>query len=752
MKLSFFRKNNMPEAETLAETNTENTEATVATKLEKRAARKAKRQARKEAKAKKTLPPKVQKVIDFMNKFSLLFHALLSLVVIFAIEWISHRSFASACTFVSAHFLAYLYNAFIIFASLCIVYLFRRRTFFRVIITCFWVLLGIINGCILSNRVSPFGYTDMKCISDLLSMSDTNYFTAAQATMVVVGLCILLALLVLLFIFGPKYKGKINYIVVPISLLAVFFIAIPITTSAAQSTNVVASYYANLAEGYEDYGFVYSFATSVLDRGMDKPSNYSEEAVDEIESQVSELTEETSYVTGDVQPNIICVLLESFCDPDEINFLEVEGDPIPTFHYLEENFTTGYLTVPVVGAGTCNTEMEVLTGMSMQYFGTGELPYKTILKKTDCESSASDLTPLGYTTHVVHNNGANFYSRKNAFAMFGFDTFTSKEMMDITEWTPLGSWAKDDILVDETVKAMDTTEGADYTYIITVSSHGDYPDYEVLDEVNFPISGVEDEGEAYQWTYYVNQLNAVDTFMAELIEEMSNRDEPTIIVFFGDHLPTMGLEDEDMVSGDIYKTKYVTWNNFGLEKEDKDLYSYQLMASVFDSIGIHEGTIFQYHQTMMDTQDDEDGSYLLGLEMLQYDILYGERYVYDGEDAYPATDIEMGVEDVVITAVENNTEDGKVYIYGENFTNWSRVYVNGEKVSCKYVDGNTLTIKKDSVSEGDTIVVQQMGSSNTVLRASNEVIYEAPTESEASEMEENVNTTETETEDLYIIE
>ena len=54
----------------------------------------------------------------------------------------------------------------------------------------------------------------------------------------------------------------------------------------------------------------------------------------------------------------------------------------------------------------------------MQYFGTGEYPYKTTLKEIDsCESIASDLGSLGYGTHVVHNNGGNFYSRANAFSV-----------------------------------------------------------------------------------------------------------------------------------------------------------------------------------------------------------------------------------------------------------------------------------------------------------------------------------------------
>ena len=60
--------------------------------------------------------------------------------------------------------------------------------------------------------------------------------------------------------------------------------------------------------------------------------------------------------------------------------------------------------------------------------------------------------------------------------MMGFDTFTSKELMNITEYTPLGSWPTDDILVDETIKSMDATpDQQDLVYAITVQGHGDYP-------------------------------------------------------------------------------------------------------------------------------------------------------------------------------------------------------------------------------------------------------------------------------------
>lgn len=683
--------------------------------------------------------------IAFLNKYSLLFHALISCGIVFVVELLSRRDFLSACSFVGSHTAAFLFNAFIVFVSLSLVYLFRRRAFFRIFISGFWIILGIINGCILSNRVTPFGFTDLKCINDLFAMNNTNYFTAEEATIVVIGLGAFFLFCAVLFIKGPRYQGKIHKIVVLASIVSVMFIGLPVTTSAAQNANVVASYFSNIAQGYENYGFIYGFSSSVVDRGMRKPDDYTEKHVAEITDKVESSKQETTVTKKDA-PNIICVLLESFCDPDEIKFLHYNDDPIPTFHELEKNYTTGYLTVPVVGAGTANSEFEVLTGMSMQYFGTGEYPYKTILKKTDCESTAADLASIGYGTHAVHNNGGNFYSRVNAFSMMGFDTFTSKELMNIQTYTPNGSWATDDVLVDETIKTLDSTpDQPDFTYTITVGTHGDYPKEQVIENPKYIANGSFDQETKNQWTYYINQLNEVDTFMSDLIKKVNERDEDTVIVFFGDHLPTMGLQDSDMRSGDIYKTKYVTWNNMGLEKKDADLYAYQLMANITNSVGIHEGTILNYHQTQMNSADYQDG-----LENLQYDILYGDRYCYNGKDKYPATDIVMGIDPVTVDNATNSIGNSEVIIRGTHFTKWSKVFVNETKVNTIFSGPECLIINKDDISDGDTIQVCQMGSNNTVFRESNTFVYsdpdvistQDPTESTEADTTADTQTTE----------
>lgn len=684
---------------------------------------------------------KWEKVIAFMNRFSILFHALLSCFLVFIIEVISRRSLSSAITFIGGHTLAYLYNSLIIFVSLSLVYFFRRRALARVIIGGLWLFLGIINGCILAQRVTPFGYTDLKMVTDLLTMQNTNYFTAGQVLLAVIGVLAFIGFCVWLWAKGPKFQGKTNKLLTFV-FVASCFIWVPITTEAAQNQDIIASYFANIAQGYENYGFVYGFSSSVVDRGMSKPEDYSKETIENIEASVQ--TEPTSVSQEDM-PNVVVVLLESFIDPSEVNFLECSEDPIPNFHNLESNYSSGYMTVPVVGAGTANTEFEVLTGMSLQYFGTGEYPYKTILKQTDCESIASDLSKLGYGTHVVHNNGGNFYSRANAFSMMGFDTFTSKELMNITEYTPLGSWPTDDILIDETIKAMDATpDQQDLVYTITVQGHGDYPTEKVIENPEITVSGAEDEATNNQWEYYINEIHEVDKFIGNLTQALAERDEDTILVLWGDHLPTLGLSEEDMATGDIFKTKYVTWNNFGMAKEDADLTSYQLLAHLTGQLGIHEGTIFRFHQSQSASE-----TYLRDLENLQYDLLYGNRYAYHGEEPYPASDLVMGIDEVTIKRTWMST-DGKLMVYGEHFTPWSKVFINGDKVSTTYVSGNYLKINADKLEEGDILVVNQMGSSNTIFRSSNEYTYLPAVTSFTDDAQQLPNETNIENQDEVI--
>ncbi len=682
-------------------------------------------------------PEQKEKLTAFLNRYSLIFHYLLACGVCFFIEMISRHSFSSAFMFMFDRSLVFLYNSLIVFTSLHLVYFFRRRALMRTLISVVWLFLGTINGCILAKRVTPFTYTDLKLINDLFTMQ-SNYFSNGEALAVILLVSTVILGIVLLWKYGPKYQGKQNRFA-STAAIGLFAFFIPMVTQAAVSNNILADYFENIAQGYQDYGFVYSFSASVVDQGMPAPRDYTQENVEEVLSTINTEASDTNEL-----PNVICVLLESFIDPKEISFLNFSENPIPNFDNLYQNYSSGHLTVPVVGAGTANTEFEILTGMGMKYFGLGEYPYKTILKSTSCESIASDLGNLGYGSHVVHNNGGNFYSRRNAFTQMGFDSFISKEMMNIQEYTPLGTWPTDDILIGEVEKALDSTPQQDFVYTITVQGHGAYPTEKVIENPEITVTGAETEAKNNEWEYYVNQIHEVDKFIANLTDMLSKRQEKTVVVFFGDHLPTMGLTDEDMKSGSVFNTKYVTWNNFGMEKVSQDLTSYQLLAAITDQANIHEGTMFSLHQNS-NYQITEEFS--KDMELLQYDILCGKRYTYQGEDLYPASQLQMGVQDITAERLEEQ-EDG-LHIYGTNFTPWSKVFINDAKISTSFVSDTELIVSMGNFKEGaNSLVVNQMGSSDTIFRSSNVLSYfktstesEDGTEEQAPPVEDTIENT-----------
>ena len=645
-----------------------------------------------------------------MNRFSLLLHAIWAILINFIIEALSRHSLIEAWDYMTESPLVFSYNAFMIFVTFTVVYLVRRRVFARIIISVVWLFLGVCNGIMLLKRVTPFNAQDLKTFKEGLSLF-TNYFSPFELIMIAVGVSALLVWGVAMWRRGGQYEGKMHRLLALAGVI-VSFGAYSLVTDLAVENRVVSTYFGNIAFAYEDYGLPYCFAASLFNTGISQPNDYNEDTIQRI-SNNGELTESTADT--DVMPNVLFVQLESFFDTSEYEALQTSMDPLPNLREMFEEYSSGYFKVPSVGAGTANTEFEVLTGMNLRYFGPGEYPYKTVLKNQTAESAATAFAEFGYGTHAIHNGG-NFYSRAKVFNNIGFDTFTSKEFMNILQLTENG-WAKDDILLTHIADALDSTEQQDFVFTISVQGHGNYPETKLIENPRITVSGMETEEKNNAWEYYVNQVYEMDQFAGNLVKMMEERGEPTVIVFYGDHLPTMGLEAKDLKSRYLYNTNYVIWDNLGLEKQDRNIPAYQIMADVMERLGLHSGTVFNYHQQRRKTKD-----YLLDLELLQYDILYGKQYVYEGELPITEGHMEMGIKEVTLTGLNSNL-NGSYSLYGTNFTKWSKVYINGEKQKSTFLNNTRIELPESKLEEGDIITVSQVGSSNTIFRTSAEYIW-----------------------------
>lgn len=677
-------------------------------------ARKERRERILEARRNGPFARKMKPVYAFMNRFSLVFHALLACLINFVIEAISRHSAFEAWDYMVGSPLVFLYNAFMIFMTFTVVYLVRRRVFARIVISVLWLVLGVANGYMLMVRVTPFNAQDLKAAGEGLALIN-NYFDPMELVLVIVGLAAVIVWSVSMWRRGGQFEGKMHRVLALIGVV-VCFGSYTFISQVALDKRVVSNYFGNIAFAYEDYGLPYCFMASLFNTGIDEPNGYSQETMEAVSGD-GEITKTETGRSQEDLPNVIFIQLESYFDVAEAEFFTTSEDATPNLHAMAEQYSSGYFKVPSVGAGTANTEFEVLTGMNMRYFGPGEYPYKTIVKFQTTESAATAFGALGYGTHALHNNGGNFYSRARVYNMMGFDTFTSKEFMNILQTTENG-WSKDEILIDHILEAMDTTEQQDFVFGVSVQGHGDYPEEQVIENPKITVEGIEDEALKNKWEYYVNQVYEMDKFAGDLVAAIEERGEPTVVVFYGDHLPTMGLEAEDLKSRYLYNTNYVIWDNIGLAKEDRNIPSYQIMADVMERLDIHSGSVFNYHQERRQTKN-----YLADLELLQYDIMYGEQYVYDGEPPITEGHMQMGVKDVEITDLVPKLEEG-YSLYGENFTKNSRVYVNGERQKSSFLNNTRIELPETTLENGDVVTVSQVGSSNTVFRTSCEYIYQ----------------------------
>lgn len=599
------------------------------------------------------------------------------------------QGLAGGISFLFHNPIVFLYNALIIFTTMVVASIFKRRVFVFTIVSIFWLTVGVVNGIILTQRMTPFTVKDLSNLEDGMTIV-TNYLSVPVIILIVAAILAAIAGLVVLFIKGPQKKDRVkwkrNLVGVLLAALFTFF-----STSFMVKTNLVETFFGNLAYAYRDYGVVYCFTNTWLNTGISRPDGYSEEKILDIFTE-KELGDDNAMLLEQrdedmSHPNILFLQLESFIDPETIKTIELSEDPCPNFRRLYSQYSSGELTVPACGAGTANVEFEVLTGLSVKFFGPGEYPYKAVLKEKTGESLAYDLDSIGYTSHAVHNHRAVFYNRNTVFANMGFDTFTSVEYMQNVAKTPK-NWAKDNVLIGCINDALDSTEGRDMIYTISVQGHGKYPSEKVIENPKIEVLSASTEELKWKYEYYVNQIYEMDRFIGELTEELAKRDEPTVLVMYGDHIPAIDITEDDLESGNLYGTQYIIWNNFNMPKDDENLHTYQLAAHVMDMIDMQVGTVFIYQQNHKNSE-----TYLSDLKALGYDMLYGKNYIYGGINPFEPTKLKMGVKDIKIDEVVKIGD--RYYIKGQNFTQYSKVTLNGKTLKTIYLGESVLGLLED---------------------------------------------------------
>ena len=324
---------------------------------------------------------------------------------------------------------------------------------------------------------------------------------------------------------------------------------------------------AKVLEGFHREGIVLTFVKSALSARVDRPEGYSREAVDAFLADY----QKPGSAEGIRPTRIIMIMNEAFSDLRTVG-LDERIDAMPFIDSLDRNTIEGSLYVSIIGGGTCNTEFEALTGNTLAFLGSGAYPYTENVTKP-LFSLASYFKNIGCVTEAFHASDAENWNRDTVYPNLGFDVFHSiGDYPDITEDSYMHRYITD--ATDYAFIEQRDAENAGkkrFLFNVTIQNHADYDHFEDVPEAE-TLAPFEDS--LHQSArVYLSMIRVSDDSLRQLMEHYMDSEEPTMIVFFGDHQPSLPAAAQESVytgmSGylDYFKSKFFIWTNYETETQ-----------------------------------------------------------------------------------------------------------------------------------------------------------------------------------------
>lgn len=569
------------------------------------------------------------------------------------------ESVLSALTFVAAPFVAYymveLFNgkaAFtrdtdiilmnvVAYAVIYLLYLFItgrcRWAIFCGTLACY--AFAVATRFVMIFRGTPFVPLDILSTATGINVAQ-NYVFELHAYWVAATVVAALLMTLGMQLHEPRVQTRkfaIAYRLVPLVL------ALVLVNSGYSANNINAhSYSINHWEpekSYEKYGQGMAFALGLRDVYPEKPEGYKASKTDDIieetlektgvdpegDEAINMLTLKPDYEASGKQPNIIMVMNESLADLQSLGDFSTNLDVLPFINSMKENTIKGYLEVPTFGGGTATTEYEVLTGNAQRFLPLGAVAYSAVIHDNS-PSLAWDLRQQGYTTEAFHPYYRNGWSRESAYNYLGFEKYTSLEnyfsediikmdaaerMAAVEKTDPedgnvyIRDYMSDHYdfkLLTQQFEARDKSKPY-FMFNVTIQNHGGY--YESVENFYQEVFATDLVGYYTGLDRYLSLVHYSDQAFEELITYFEKVEEPTIVVMFGDHLPSveegfykeiLGKEKseyDDMDYFKLYRTPFVVWANYDIPEKNLGTISANYLSTLVSQVAGNELTPYQ---------------------------------------------------------------------------------------------------------------------------------------------------------------
>lgn len=448
-----------------------------------------------------------------------------------------------------------------------------------------WLAMSLANTLKIQARDEALAFQDIFLLKEGLSAT-RHYALHVPVLLIFLSANLVLVLFFLGRVFRSRKRMKRYWPVRIIStvlavILAVTVVKLPMASKDRfESFDIENEFY--VTGIYNQLGFPYCFTYYMTKNNAVRPDNYSENSARNFET-------EPAYGQGkDV--NVIVVMNESFTDlsDNEIFNYPASEDPLKNYHALQkdENAFSGHIVVHWIGGGTANTEYDVTTGMQTEMLDSSSASAFRYVKN-DTASIFRVFNGDGYRTMFIHPGDAWFYNRENVYPRLGAQEVLFTDDMKGLEMK--GEWVTDDSLADYVFQEFeDTVEKGDnlFAYVTTIQNHmsydyGKYGDGYTFKKV-YTDKEVSYDNRAYL-PVYMEGIYDADASLKKMTDYFSQREEPVVLVFFGDHFPALGADrevykelglpmaDETGNSSDdpfcAYEPPYLVWANDSAAEE-----------------------------------------------------------------------------------------------------------------------------------------------------------------------------------------
>ena len=397
------------------------------------------------------------------------------------------------------------------------------------------------------------------------------------------------------------------------------------------------------AYNYRTNGFILATISNLQTKTQKQPEGYSKEAVQKIVQKYQKIAEENNKnrkKLSDEKVNVVYVMSESFIDPKLGKHLYDYGnkEPIPYTQEIKKSQSSGWAASSEYGGGTANVEFEALTGLSN--FFLNSIPYTSIVPANkDTPSIVKNFNENGYKTIAMHPYNRNMYRREVVYPNLGFQEYRSADGFKNNSRIDNSKYISDESAFNEVLAELKNSQKPEFIHLVTMQNHMPY-DNNFYSKHNFSVeakNGANPEN-AKTIQAYLEGISHSDKAMKNFLSEIKKLNEKTIVVFWGDHWPGIYGEmfEKELNKNDIRRTPLFVYSNFKKEKEDLGtsslIYNQILALNSFNS----KLSAFQYllsdlrekypALTKQFVKTDEKSDVLKDFEMIEYDILSGNKY------------------------------------------------------------------------------------------------------------------------------